>query len=269
MLRRFTTAGTLSDLPLKMARGATAPGPERIPGMTAVAGPVKTDRRPGSGASDNGSAGRRDCEFRETSAPPRPLAAEEIIRPLPKLPECGSFELLHLDNSRPWNARQGCGEFDGGEEAKVVVRDLLQQVRSINPQALPGPVENRAEDACRWPVFLRRVIAGIGRRVFPILFPARLRLTARTPRSASRQSVCAGDRSRRDRLPGYSRRLRTSRHWLAGVSLPPPLPRSWSPIRSDTGERLRQVDRGNRAGSDWASAGSRRRRTCSIWNRVF
>jgi len=63
------------------------------------------------------------------------------------------IRLLHVNNSRRRNARQGRGEFDGGEEAKVGVRDLRQQVRSINPQALTGLVENRAENARRWPVF--------------------------------------------------------------------------------------------------------------------
>src|ERR1035441_3716709 len=127
MLRRFTTAGTLSDLPLKMARGATARGPERIPGMTAVAGPAKTDRRPKEAprTTDQPAVGTEGFGGARAS---RPSRRRRDHRAAPETAGVRRIPLLHLDNSRPRNARQGCGELDGGEEAKVVVRDLLQQV---------------------------------------------------------------------------------------------------------------------------------------------
>src|ERR1035437_3527868 len=132
MLRRFTTAGTLSDLPLKMARGATARGPERIPGMTAVAGPAKTARRQEETLRTTDQPAVETADSGGVRAS-RPLAARRGHPAAPETAGVRRVRLLRLDNSRPRNARQGCGEFDGGEEAKVVVRDLLQQVRSINP----------------------------------------------------------------------------------------------------------------------------------------
>ena len=47
-------------------------------------------------------------------------------------------------NGRCRHASQGGGEFDGCEETKIIVWDLVEKLDGLRPQALAGLIKQRA-----------------------------------------------------------------------------------------------------------------------------
>jgi hypothetical protein len=176
MLRDFTTAWAPRDFPLKVACGATPRGQERVPGVTAFAGPAKANRRleealrttnkPAVGTAHSGAVQTfAPCRLRRHDPPETP--GVRWVR-------------LHLGNRRSRHTSTACSQFDGCEEVsprkKASVELAMPRIaqpfadRRFAPH-IPGPQPIKAgeqgaahKSASRW--------AGISYQTpYPVLRP--------------------------------------------------------------------------------------------------
>ena len=125
MLRRFRTLRARGYFPLEVARGTLSCRPERVPNMTAFADPADIDGRLELTlrALDNTTVGishRGGVRVRSSGA-----ARGDDLGICPWLARMAPA--LHAESLRRRQARKRGSKFDGCKEAKIVVRNLLQQ----------------------------------------------------------------------------------------------------------------------------------------------
>jgi len=128
MFRHFPTARAPGNFPLKMTHWAIPRCRKRVPKMTALALPPKVCKRPEKalrttnesaiGTSHCGATGFVAMHFSQRTRVHNPSALEQRVR---------WARSLHLRNRRRRNASQGGSKFDGCEQTKIVVWDLLKR----------------------------------------------------------------------------------------------------------------------------------------------